>query len=158
MVAGWDRLLPDWFIRLHSKYKTPVNSILFVGAITLTMGLVGLIGVGEQEAFQLLQNAAGIFYALTYLVMFAIPLFGLRTLAPRPPIWLLVASASGFLMTLLYVVLSVFPIIQVESQLAFTLKITAVIIAANILGVSIFVLAKKRRGGKKAETTAAFSD
>ncbi len=31
MVAGWDRLLPAWFSRLHPKYKTPINSILFVG-------------------------------------------------------------------------------------------------------------------------------
>ncbi|PYL52034.1 MAG: amino acid permease, partial [Verrucomicrobia bacterium] len=23
MVAGWDRLLPDWFSRLHPRYKTP---------------------------------------------------------------------------------------------------------------------------------------
>lgn len=157
MVAGWDRLLPEWFTRLHARYRTPVNSILFVGAITLTMGLVGLIGVGEQEAFQLLQNAAGIFYALTYLVMFAIPLFGLRKLEPRPPVWLLVASASGFLMTLLYVALSVFPIIKVESQLAFTLKITAVIIATNVLGASIFLLAKKRRRDNKARTATSFS-
>ena len=35
MVAGWDRLLPSWFSCLHPRYKTPVNSIIFVGAITL---------------------------------------------------------------------------------------------------------------------------
>src|SRR6266436_5127725 len=27
MVAGWDRLLPGWFSRLHPRYKTPVNKI-----------------------------------------------------------------------------------------------------------------------------------
>src|SRR5581483_4471813 len=35
MVAGWDNLLPGWFAKLHQKYRTPVNSILFVGATTL---------------------------------------------------------------------------------------------------------------------------
>jgi len=39
MVAGWDHLLPAWFTRLHKNYKTPVNSILFVGAVTLAFGL-----------------------------------------------------------------------------------------------------------------------
>ena len=78
MVAGWDNLLPAWFTKLHDRYRTPVNSILFVGAATLFMGIVGLIGVGKQEAFQLLWNASGMFYAITYLVMFAIPLFGLE--------------------------------------------------------------------------------
>jgi glutamate:GABA antiporter len=154
MVAGWDHLLPEWFTRLHSKYKTPVNSILFVGAITLAIGLVGLIGVGEQEAFQLLWNASGIFYALTYLVMFAIPLVGLRRAGQRLPLWLRVAAGSGFLMTLLYVVLSVFPIVKVESQLAFAVKITTVIIAANIIGAAIFIIAERKRNAHRAKTAA----
>jgi amino acid transporter len=157
MVAGWDHLLPEWFTRLHAKYRTPVNSILFVGAITLAMGLAGLIGVGEQEAFQLLQNAAGIFYALTYLVMFAIPVVGLRRVRPRPPVWLLCASVSGFLMTLLYVVLSVFPIIQVENQLAFTVKVASVILIANLVGGSIFAFAARRRNRENAKAEAASS-
>ena len=92
MVAGWDSLLPAWFTKLHAKYRTPVNSILFVGAATLVLGIVGLIGVGKQEAFQLLWNASGVFYALCYLVMFAIPLIGLRGTGQRPP---LVAKAGG---------------------------------------------------------------
>src|SRR6478752_5826786 len=37
MVAGWDRLLPVWFSRLHPRYKTPINSIIFVGAVTLVI-------------------------------------------------------------------------------------------------------------------------
>src|SRR4030095_16180405 len=85
MVAGWDNLLPDWFTKLHARYRTPVNSILFVGAVTLLMGIVGLIGVGKQEAFQILWNASGVFYALTYLVMFAIPLIGFRDVGTGPP-------------------------------------------------------------------------
>ena len=56
---------------------------------------LSLIGVGQAEAFQLLFNASGIFYALTYVVMFAIPLFGLRGVTPRPPLWLRLASLSG---------------------------------------------------------------
>ena len=146
MVAGWDHLMPRWFTKLHPRYKTPVNSILFVGVVTVALGSLSLIGVGQQESFQLLFNAGGIFYALTYLVMFAIPLFGLRGLKPAPPWWLRIAAASGFLMTLLYVTLSVFPIIDVKSNFAFTLKITAVIVAANVVGATIFIAARARRG------------
>ena len=122
MVAGWDKLLPVWFTRLHARHKTPVNSILFVGAATFALGLVGLIGVGRQEAFQLLWNASGVFYALTYLAMFAIPLIGLRGVIPRPPVWLKISAFSGLVMTLLYVALSIVPIIQVESRLLFRRK------------------------------------
>ena len=146
MVAGWDNLLPAWFTTLHAKYRTPVNSILFVGAVTLTMGIVGLIGVGKQEAFQLLWNASGLFYSLTYVVMFAIPVFGLRGVTPKPPLWLRLASMSGLLMTLLYVGLSVVPIINVESRLAFALKIGGLILVTNLLGFLIYWFARKKRG------------
>jgi len=144
MVAGWDDLLPAWFTKLHSKYRTPVNSILFVGAVTLILGIVGLIGVGKQEAFQILWNASGMFYALTYLVMFAIPIFGLRNVKPRPPVWLRVAAASGFLMTVLYVVLSLVPIIEVEDRVSFAAKIGGLILVTNMIGLTIYYLAKRR--------------
>ena len=144
MVAGWDDLLPSWFTRLHKKYRTPVNSILFVGAATFFMSLVGLIGVGKQEAFQILWNASGLFYALTYVVMFAIPIFGLKAADERPPMWLKFIALSGLAMTLLYVALSVVPIIQVDNRLTFALKIGGLIIATNIVGVLIFFIASRR--------------
>ena len=148
MVAGWDHLMPRWFTKLHPRFKTPVNSILFVGAATVALGSLSLIGVGRQEAFQLLFNAGGIFYALTYLVMFAIPLVGLRTLKEAPPWWLKIAAASGFLMTLLYVMLSVLPIIAVQSPLIFAMKIGGMIVGANLLGLAIFFIAKAKRAAK----------
>ncbi len=145
MVAGWDRLLPAWFTKLHDRYQTPVNSIILVGAISMLIGLMSLIGVGQAEAFQLLFNAGGMFYALTYVVMFAIPLFGLKGVTPRPPAWLRAASFSGLLMTILYVTLSVFPIIKVESVATFAFKISTVIVVANLIGVGVFVGARRRR-------------
>jgi len=144
MVAGWDGLLPEWFTRIDARRRTPVNSIVFVGAATFAFSIIGLIGVGKQEAFQLLWNASAIFYALTYLVMFAIPIAGLRGTA-RPPLWLKAAAVSGFLMTLLFVVLSILPIIQVESRLVFALKISSLIVVTNLIGVGIFVRAKRNR-------------
>ena len=35
-----------------------MNSILFVGVVTLAFSLASLIGVNEQEAFQIQDNAA----------------------------------------------------------------------------------------------------
>ncbi len=155
MVAGWDRLLPEWFTRLHARYRTPVNSILFVGAATLGLGLAGLIGVGKQEAFQLLWNASGLFYALTYLAMFALPLAGLRGVEPRPPLWIKACALSGLAMTLLYGALSIVPIIEVESRLLFALKISGLIVVTNLLGLAIYVAARRRRArGPAAEADA----
>jgi glutamate:GABA antiporter len=139
MVAGWDHLLPRWFAKLHPTHKTPVNSIMFVGAATLTCSLVGMTGVARQEAFQLFNNASGIFYAITYLGMFTLP-FMLKGV----PMGVRIASASGFLMTLLYVMLSIFPIVEVGSSALFTSKICAVITLGNIMGIAIFELARRR--------------
>jgi amino acid transporter len=143
MVAGWDNLLPDWFTRLHPRFRTPVNSILFVGLVALAFGAAGIAGASEQEAFQLLDNAAGIFYGLTYLVMFAIPLVGLR--GEKPRLWLRVAAASGFSVTALYVVLSVFPIIDVPSWQSFATKISTVVVGLNLAGMALYAAAKRRQ-------------
>ena len=144
MVAGWDRLLPAWFSRLHPKYKTPINSILFVGAVTLVLSLLSLTGVHAQEAFQLIDNAGGIFYALTYLVLFAIPLFGMKALGVRAPVWLRIACASGFIVTLVYIRFAIVPITEVGSLLSFALKIIVTVLIANAIGVTIYVLRKQK--------------
>ena len=145
MVAGWDRLLPAAFSTLHPRFRTPVNSILLVAGCAFIISLLSQIGVGQAEAFQLLFNAGGTFYALAYVVMFAIPLFGLRQVTPRPPLWLRIASVSGLLMTLLYIVLSVFPIITVENTAGFALKIASMIVVLNLVGVGILFAARRRR-------------
>jgi glutamate:GABA antiporter len=144
MVAGWDRLLPAWFSRLHAKYKTPINSILFVGAVTLVLTGLSLSGVHAQEAFQLIDNTGGVFYALTYLVLFAIPLFGMKARGVRSPWWLKIACASGFIVTLIYIRFAIVPITEVGNALVFALKIVATVLIANAIGVTIYVLGKRK--------------
>jgi amino acid transporter len=145
MVAGWDHLLPEWFTRLHSRYKTPVNSILFLGAVTLAGSVFALIGVGPQEAYELLLTWAFTFYAIAYLALFAIPFLSPKDRGLRPGLWLRLAAASGFLMTLLYVVLSIFPIVDVQSSWGYSVKITAVVLGANLLGWAIYRGSRRRR-------------
>jgi amino acid transporter len=148
MVAGWDRLLPEWFTKIHPRFRTPVHSVVFVGIVSLAFGLVGIIGVGEQEAFQLLDNAAGILYGLTYLALFAIPLLARErsgVVLPRASATLKVAALVGFLTTILYVVLSVFPIIDVPSWRSFAVKISVVVIALNLLGIFVYRGGDRRR-------------
>ncbi len=145
MVAGWDRLLPQWFTRLHPKYKTPTNSILFVGAVTVILGLLSRMGVDAQEAFQLLDNAGGAFYALTYLVLFAIPLFGMKAFGVRAPWWLKIACVSGFLAAIIYLCFAPFPITHVDRPLEFALKVIVTIVLANAVGIALYVLGKRKR-------------
>ncbi len=147
MVAGWDNLLPGWFARLHQRHRTPVNSILFVGMVTLAFSLASLIGVKEQEAFQLQDNAATTFYALIYLVLFAIPLVAIKRFGVKAPIWLKVAAVSGFLVSVLAAYFTLIPITPVSNPLIFALKIIAVVVGANAIGVVLY----RVRGAPRAD-------
>src|SRR5438045_438436 len=147
MVAGWDRLLPNWFSSLHPRYKTPVNSIIFVGATTLMIAVTSQIGAGIQEAFQLVDNAANVFYGIVYFMMFAIPIFGAGAIRSGAPIWLRIAAICGAGVSLSAIFFTVYPIIDVPSPLSFAVKIIAVTAIANAIGVAIFLLGTKRRGG-----------
>ncbi|HET6268432.1 MAG TPA: APC family permease [Acidobacteriota bacterium] len=144
LVAGWDGLLPRWFTHVHPRLRTPTHSILFVGGLTLVLSLAGQIGVGVQEAFQLLENSGGILYAFTYLALFAIPIVAAKRLNWKPPFWLRAAAISGFAVSLLYSVLSVFPIIDVASWQVFTVKIVSVLISVQLIGILIYVHFKRR--------------
>lgn len=140
MVAGWDKILPAWFSRLHAQYKTPANSILFVGAVTLIFSLASLIGSGAQEAFQVVDNAAVVFYGIAYVIMFAIPLVGAKQISKAAPLWVRVSSACGLLVSLLAIGFTIFPIIGVRSPLIFAAKIIAVAVISNAIGAVIFAL------------------
>ena len=117
-----------------------LTQILFI----VGLGWVGVAGKQGQSHI-VLWNASGVFYALTYLVMFAIPIIGLRSSGVKVPLWHKVASFSGFTMTLLFVALSIVPIVQVESQLAFAAKLGGLIIVTNLIGVGFYLVAKRRR-------------
>jgi hypothetical protein len=63
---------------------------------------------------------------------------------PRPPWWVTASAASGLVITVLYIVLSIFPIIQVASVAAFALKISVVVVLLNVVGVGILIAGKRR--------------
>ncbi|HWN11110.1 MAG TPA: APC family permease [Pyrinomonadaceae bacterium] len=144
MVAGWDNLLPSWFARLHERYRTPVNSILFVGMITLAFSLASLVGVQEQEAFQLQDNAATTFYSLIYMVLFAIPLVAIKRFGVKAPIWLKLAAVSGFVVSVIACFFTLVPITPVDNPGMFAAKIIAVVVGANIFGVALYQLRKNK--------------
>jgi glutamate:GABA antiporter len=152
LVAGWDNLLPEWFGRLHPKRKTPTHSIIFVGAVAFAMAMAGVLSAGQQEAFQLLQNASGIFYALAYLAMFALPLVGRQKKLAPPALWLQAAAISGFVMTAMYLVLSLFPIIDVPRPLVFTAKVGGFVLGCQMAGAGLFHSYRRRNKTRQIET------
>ncbi len=154
LVAGLDHLLPAWFGRMHPRRRTPTNAILFVGVVASAMAMAGVAGAGQQEAFQLLQNASGIFYALAYLAMFALPLAGRQRKIVKPALWLKGAAATGFLMTAMYLVLSLFPIINVPKPLAFTEKVGGFVLVCQLMAAGLFYCNRRKNGIPQEDSTA----
>jgi hypothetical protein len=109
----------------------------------LVFSLASLVGVKEQEAFQLQDNAATTFYALIYMVLFAIPLVAIKRFGVRAPLWLKVAAVSGFLVSVVAGFFTLVPITHVDSRFMFAMKIIVVVVGANAIGVVLYWLRKQ---------------
>jgi len=144
MTAGWDHLAPAWFARLDARRGTPVNSILFVSAVVMVLILLSMLGVHEQEASQLLTNAAIAHYALAYVGLFALPLIGRAALRKQLPGWVRIAAAAGLVSSAVAVFITVYPIVDVVSRVQYAAKISAVVLVANGLGVLIYRAGARR--------------
>ncbi|QMV18032.1 amino acid permease [Granulicella sp. 5B5] len=162
MAAGWDHLIPAWFSRLHPRYRTPVNSILFAATIIAALIVLGSAGVHAAEAFNVLNNASTEFYVLAYLVLFAIPIAlvlmrkpGAPRLASetwvsqdaignRIPLWAVLLCAVGFLSVLFTFGLNAYPFDTAASPLPFAAKILGTVLLINLLGYTFYKLRNTR--------------
>jgi glutamate:GABA antiporter len=143
MTAGWDRLVPSWFSRLHPRWRTPTNSILFTGTLVLLMLLAASAGVHAQEAFQLLENASITHYAVAYLAMFAIPLVGMGTLRRRLPVWLKWTSAVGLASTAFSLLIVVYPFVHVVNARVYALKIGGTLVVSNLIALAFYAIRRR---------------
>jgi amino acid transporter len=144
MVAGWDGVLPEWFTRLSPRFGTPVRSILIIVALALLFAILSTMGTGAQEAFQLINNVCIVLYNVYFGMMFLIPLVVGSRFGKPPGMGLKIASLSGFLVTLVATILSVFPIVDVKSPLVFAEKIIGTAVAINLAGALVFWSARRK--------------
>lgn len=69
-VIGIDNYLPEWFSRVHPKWGTPSNSILFLGIFSSIFIIMSSIGSTVKESYLILVDATLILYFVPYLYMF----------------------------------------------------------------------------------------
>jgi glutamate:GABA antiporter len=136
MTAGWDNLVPGWFTRLHPVHRTPVNSILFVALFVMALIVLSMLGVREQEANQLLGVTSTVHYAIVYVALFAIPLWG-RISVPR---WLKLVAILGLAASAVSLFFAVYPLVEVVSRAAYIGKISAAVVVTNLAGFLIYRL------------------
>jgi glutamate:GABA antiporter len=143
MCAGIDQLVPPWFSKLHAKRATPTNSIVFLGVVILLLSIFILFGTAPQEAFATIQIWSFAFYGIAYLALFAIPLLARRTSQLRCTPKLQLLAILGFSVTALFVILSIFPIIEVANRTTYTIKTIAALAGTNALGYLLYRLAQR---------------
>ena len=145
LAVGWDRLVPAWFTRLDEKRQTPVNSIVCAAVLVLVMVGLASAGVHAQETNQLLSNASLTHYELTYLVMFAAPIVGVRALRRQMPGWLKWVCGVGFCATLFSLLISVFPFVEVVNPWSYGGKILGTVVVSNLVAVGFYFLRRGKR-------------
>ena len=138
MVAAWDHLIPAWFTKLHSRYKTPTRSIGVIVILCVLMCFFASAGTSAQEAYQVIAASANMSYAVYYLLMFAVPLVVGSRFGKPPGMILKIACGCGICVTLLSVVFSLVPVVAVASAWVFAFKILAAALGVNLLGAAIY--------------------
>jgi hypothetical protein len=72
--------------------------------------------------------------------LFAIPLIGAARLRERLPGWLRIPAVAGLVSSAVAVLIAVYPIVDVMSNLEYAGKIAGVVLAGNLCGVLIYAL------------------
>lgn len=138
MVAGWDGLLPAWWSELHPKYRTPSKGIAAVAAGLMIVGVLSLLGAGNQEAVQATLAVTIASLCLIYLLLFGVVLFGFRSSPLRPAIGIRLGALAAFSVTAVAFVFEIIPLGEVANPALFAIKVTAMICATNALGAYLY--------------------
>jgi len=147
MVAGWDGLLPAWWSELHPVYRTPSKAVAAVTLAVLVLGVLSLLGAGNQEAVQVSVGAGGAALCVMYLLLFSVILFGKRSSIPRPRMWIRLAALAAFCVSLIALVFQIVPLGDVSNRVLFALKVAGTIAGANALGAFLYWRGSRRQPG-----------
>lgn len=128
-----ENVLPGWFGKLHPKYKTPANAILFTMAIAVIAPFFGRTALGW--IVDMSSTGAAIGYAYTSAAAF-------KFAKKEKNTGIMVTGLLGLVMGLLFLVLLLVPVPGLSCSLGKESYICLIIWA--ILGVAFYVYSKKK--------------
>lgn len=128
-----EKVLPSWFGKLHSKYSTPANAIVFIMLISLLAPFFGRTALGWIVDMSSIGAAVGYGYTSAAAFKYAIN---------EKNKWIMVTGLIGIIMSLFFVVLLLIPIPGLDCSLGkesyFCLLIW------SILGIFFYFYSKKK--------------
>ena len=147
-VVGIDRYLPKAFGKIHPKWRTPYISIIVQAVLSAAVLLLSQINETTRGAYQVVVDITIILYFIPFLYMFGAAI----KLASRPDrktnphavlipggrvgVWLACGLATS--VTLLSIVVSVFPPGDSSSRSLFVVKVAGTTIAAIAIGLFLY--------------------
>ena len=134
-AIGLDHYLPEAFGRLHPRWRTPHVSILTQGVLSSVLLIAMQLGETLRAAYQILVDMTVIVSFVPFVYIFG---SGLR-FGPK------VAAASGLLVSLLAIALSLVPPPEVSGVLIFELKLAGGCVAFGLLGRWVFMASRGAR-------------
>ena len=137
-VAGFDHALPDALGRVHPRWGSPHVALTVQGALSACCIVVTLAGSTVAEAYQMFLKSS----AVTTLVPFCYMFLGLARL-DGVAWWQRAAGWLGFLVSAAGAFAAFIPSGEVESVVAFELKLIAG--ALGPLAVGVWLYARSRR-------------
>jgi amino acid transporter len=149
MVAGWDGLLPRWWSALHPTFRTPSRAIGVVTIALMLLGILSLLGAGNQEAVQMGASVGIGSVCIMYMLLFAVALFGFRSRSWRPGIGLRLGALAAFVVAFISLLFEIVPLGEVASRGIFAIKVIVAICATNGLGAFLYW-----RGARNARSLA----
>ncbi|HUI42819.1 MAG TPA: APC family permease [Terriglobia bacterium] len=139
-VAGLDSRLPAWLGKVHPRYHTPYAALAVQFLISTILVLISFLGSGVQETFQRLLSLAVVLQLVPFLYMFAAllkialgPSSGRGRYSTRV---LVLAGASGLLMTALGTVFAFLPAQQITSLISYETWMAGG--TAGFIGLAVF--------------------
>jgi glutamate:GABA antiporter len=157
-VVGIDRYLPKALGKIHPKWRTPYVSIIVQAVASALVLLLSQINETTRGAYQVVIDITIILYFIPFLYMFAAAV----KLASRPDrlinthavlipggkagVWIASGLASG--VTLLSIIVSVFPPGDSSNRLLFVIKVVGTTLVAVAFGLILYYrgsLEKRRK-------------
>lgn len=147
-VVGIDRYLPSAFGKIHPRWKTPYVAIIVQAVVSGAILLISQISETTRGAYQGLVDVAIILYFIPFLYMYAaaIKLAGRAdrlenreaVLIPggKPGVW--IVSGIAFAVTLLSIIVSLFPPGDSSNRGLFLFKVVGWTLGALALGLILY--------------------
>lgn len=147
-VVGIDRYLPRAFGKIHPRWRTPYVSIIVQAVASALVLLLSQINETTRGAYQVVIDITIILYFIPFLYMFAAAI----KLAARPDraanphavlvpggkagVW--IACISAFLVTLLSIIVSVFPPGDSSNRQLFLIKVVGCTVVSVAVGLILY--------------------